>query len=235
MYNSAILDDLSLLKDKDEEVLRIIFNSLLKFRERALTRNAVCRMTSLLQIIPTMSRVEKEAMSFVSKLERMLSEEVDEGNEGTRNVRQHACRTLWLLGRSSAPTHLRRARRPAMTREEWSNKIEREWNTRPVGEGLRSRPMPIVKRGDDVHIWKAQKITGEHRRLLLKFLVGKFPIPRTGVRIPRDLIKELATMAGMNRRWSQREERRTVDLIESLRSYTLHSNHDGVTSRGNPH
>lgn len=52
--------------------------------------------------------------------------------------------------------------------------------------------------------------------------MGKFPIPRNGVRIPRELVKELAVLAGRERQWSKDEEKAVTEIIVTLRSHTLY-------------
>lgn len=100
---------------------------------------------TLLQLTPIMRRMEKESVRFVGKLIRVAVEESEEDDEGSQKVGLYARRTLWLLTRPSAPTHLRNARMGGRSKSEWEERLARDWNVRPPDEDLRSRPLPQGK------------------------------------------------------------------------------------------
>lgn len=117
---------------------------------------------------------------------------------------------------------MRNAKVENSTVTECDDKLVREWNTRPPGEGLSSRPLPNAIKGENPALWTEKTLSGEHRRLLLKFLVGKFPMPRQGTRIPRESIKALVEIAKKESSWTSLEVRRVKEIIESLRNLTIH-------------
>lgn len=174
-------------------------------------------------------------MRFVEKISSKSSEKPEEDKEGSKNVKLHTRRTLWLLTRTSVPIDLRKARTSSSSVGEWKDCLEKNWNFRPTCESLLSRPMSRATLGGELPLWLARTLTGEHRRFLVKFLVGKFPIPKNGVRIPRDVIKELAVLAGKSNRWTQAEEKRTVELIESVRRHIWIFNNAVLPVEGDPH
>lgn len=101
--------------------------------------------------------------------------------------------------------------------------MERDWNRKEPEtpeEGLQSSPIPKMVLGHETALWSAKNLSGEHRRILMKFLVGKFPIPTKGTRIPRGLIRELATLVKKDPKWTQVEERRVVENVSSLKRLT---------------
>lgn len=54
--------------------------------------------------------------------------------------------------------------------------------------------MPKAKWGTKPSLSAVRNIGKDDRRALLKFLIGKFPIPRHGVRVPTKAVKELPTL-----------------------------------------
>lgn len=64
-------------------------------------------------------------------------------------------------------------------------------------------------------VWASRMVRNKHRMvLLLKFLVAKFLTPRKGMRIRRDVIKELAPFYQKRKGVSGRRRR-----LEYLKSY----------------
>lgn len=63
--------------------------------------------------------------------------------------------------------------------------------------------MPRLKWGPQLPLWAARTIKGEDRRVLTKFLLGIFPIPRKGVIVPREAVRELAELTKKSTRWSK--------------------------------
>lgn len=68
----------------DKEVIRRLLNTLLKCRDKALTRKSINRLMSLLQITPITVRIAKDATHFVGKLARVASEEQVEDDAGKK-------------------------------------------------------------------------------------------------------------------------------------------------------
>lgn len=147
LYNFTILDDLHPLKETDEKVIRRLLNSLWKWRDKALTNKSLNGLISLLQIPPLTRTMEKETMRFVCKLTCVANDQTVDEDEGSRKGRLHSRRTLWLLSKPSAPTHLHNARMGDRSKTDWEEKLMRDWNTWLPDEGLRSRPIPKASKG----------------------------------------------------------------------------------------
>lgn len=64
----------------------------------------------------------------------------------------------------------------------------------------------------------AKGIGSESRRRMLKWYITKLPMPRRGVRVPRETNAELAKLLGKEESWSGKEVSRIKDLIRTLRS-----------------
>lgn len=84
--------------------------------------------------------------------------------------------------------------------------VEEEWNLKLVDDGLTSRTK--LNGGAEPALWTACNLEKDDRRALLKFLIGKFPIPRNGARVTREPIKELATLVGQEKAWAPSLEKR---------------------------
>lgn len=91
---------------------------MIKCRDKALTSKSINRLSSILQVVPVLRRVEKKALRFVDKMTSKLKEGPAEENEGINKVRLHALKTLFLLSNESSPRHLYSARTSNLTKEE---------------------------------------------------------------------------------------------------------------------
>lgn len=60
------------------------------------------------------------------------------------------------------------------------------------------------------------------KRLLIKQYIGKLPIPQRGVKIPKDLMAELAGLVRKKTTWSEEEEERLTWLVKELSKSTIH-------------
>lgn len=72
--------------------------------------------------------------------------------------------------------------------------VEKDCNRKPLNMTLTSRPMSRAVWGKEPALWATRRIQEEHRTLLIKFLIGKFPIPRRGVRVPREPVRRLSKL-----------------------------------------
>lgn len=148
---------------------------------------------------------------------------------------RHASRTLWLLEKTTAPAQLKKAMSGIRTKKEWRAIVEEEWNRRPPKATLLNRPMPKAVWSKEPALWATRRIEEEHRRVLIKFLIGKFPIPRRGVRVPREPVRRLAMLIKRDSKWSKEEEEEVIRIIGVLRECTnQHMGRRGANC-SNPH
>lgn len=55
----------------------------------------------------------------------------------------------------------------------------------------------------------------------MKFLLGNFRVPRSGVRFPREAVREVASLTEKAKKWSKEEEKRVVKLVDELKKCTV--------------
>lgn len=84
-------------------------------------------------------------------------------------------------------------------------------NTRGQGEGLNRRGLPLIKWKKEPPIYQGRSLCGETKRLLLKWYIGNFPIPRRGARVPRDAAKTLEQLRGRENHGRGRKRIRSTE------------------------
>lgn len=75
----------------------------------------------------------------------------------------------------------------------------------------------------EASILQSKPLDGETKRLLLNWYVGKFPIPRRGLRVPREAARELELLMKKNEAWTPSEEAEINRIVESLLDCPLHN------------
>lgn len=69
--------------------------------------------------MPLPKRVERDAASFVHKLKTTKIKEAIEDRKGDAKAIRHSQRTLWLIGRGTAPNRLKREKSRVHTMKQW--------------------------------------------------------------------------------------------------------------------
>lgn len=72
---------------------------------------------------------------------------------------------------------MRSAGEKERTGAEINEEIEASWNKREQGEGPKKRLLPKIYRKRKTLLWGAENLSDENKCLLLKWYIGKFPIP----------------------------------------------------------
>lgn len=126
---------------------------------------------------------------------------------------------MWLSQRNSAAPAIRRSARTRFTKKEMIKATTKEWNRSEVLDGVGSRRLPKVKWKVPPAVWEAE-LKGEERRQLLKWYIGRFPIPRRGVCVPQDANRELALIMRKDTSWEEGEVEKVRAALRILRSCT---------------
>lgn len=80
----------------------------------------------------------------------------------------------------------------------------------------------MVKWGRQPPVWKSKRINAETRRSLMKWYIGKFPLPRRVEKIPKPTAAKLNTLLEKSEPWSRGEEE-VNRVVEELKNVTLSS------------
>lgn len=78
------------------------------------------------------------------------------------------------------------------------------------------RKLPKVEHKHDIPILRSKEISAEVKRLLLKWYIGKFPIPQRGRSKSKQLTEELRKLAQYNEQLTKDEENRLNWLVPKL-------------------
>lgn len=107
-------------------------------------------------------------------------------------------------------------------RKKIKKRIEDEWNASAQVEGLDRRNLPKLKWKKLPPLWQSKNTSAETKRLLLKWCIGKFPIPRRGVRMPREATREMAHLLKGREPWTKQNEEEINRLVKLLLECTSH-------------
>lgn len=77
-------------------------------------------------------------------------------------------------------------------------------------EGLTRRGLPKAKWTKKPSLWNSKTINSETRGLLLKWYIGKFPVPRRSARIPRMPTSELELFLKKEGPWTKEKEAKST-------------------------
>lgn len=231
LYNDMILDDLQELDDLDTELLRTLFKAILKCRDRVITTNGTRLLQAPFHVTSTRLKLEKEVENFLSKQRMRVEKEVDRGNENSMKLKKLAKRCLWIAGRTQAPVLLRKTHGNTVPNDDWLRKVEIhcqclypfpcllwfQWNQSRQGEGYRRSAIPRVKWGTKPPLWRSNDLSGDLKRMAVKWFIGKLPNPKKGMSISRQIFEVLTKILPKGATWGTEEEVRVKHAIESLR------------------
>lgn len=93
-------------------------------------KETLIRFLNLLQVLPLKITVDRYAVGYVTKQNRVTSREHKEVEANENKVTRHGRKILLLLNNPSAPVELRRLLRKDCSKNEWKRKVEEYWNTR---------------------------------------------------------------------------------------------------------
>lgn len=187
----------------DKEACRRLMKGIIKRKNKGISTKMIQRMEALFQIIQAKLKLMKEVTMFIEKMRTLAQDDVETGNINTSKLRSHTRRSLWLVSREIAPEILSKERERKLTKKSLREEVVKVWNNREMGEELRRRGLPQLEWGKKPQLWRDSRLSSGEKRLLVKWYIGKFPIPSKGAQIPRREASELADLMERDKPWKK--------------------------------
>lgn len=114
---------------------------------------------------------------------------------------------LYLISKQPDGDRLKKAAVEEADATNWDEKQVRLWNHRDRVEELNIRKLPKISAKHDIPVLRSRELKAEVKRLLLKWYIGRFPIPQRGKPSPKHLTGELKKLAQKEEKVTEEEAR----------------------------